>query len=203
MAKVRTAERASANVTASGDRGGMIRPQEAVRRVEGDGAQTEDGPSVLLQVANHVLSGAFYATRLYRDLREKTGLVYNVGASLDAGRTRSLFTISYGCAPANVDRARALVERDLHDMRTTAVSPAELQRSKALLVRQLPLAESSLARIADGLIQRSLDGLPLDEPEQAARRYLQTTSEAARAAFARWVRPGSFVQVTLGPLPGP
>ena len=34
-----------------------------------------------LQLGNHVLGGGFYATRLYRDLREKSGLVYFVDSS--------------------------------------------------------------------------------------------------------------------------
>src|SRR5208282_4163194 len=40
-----------------------------------------------LQLGRNVLSGAFYATRLYRDLREKSGLVYSVEAFLQAGKT--------------------------------------------------------------------------------------------------------------------
>ena len=42
-----------------------------------------------LEVGNHVLGGGFYATRLYRDLREKTGYVYYVSNELQARRTRS------------------------------------------------------------------------------------------------------------------
>ena len=41
-----------------------------------------------LELGNHVLGGGFYATRYYRDLREKGGLVYTVGSSFDVGRTR-------------------------------------------------------------------------------------------------------------------
>ena len=44
-----------------------------------------------LQVSLNILSGAFYASRLSRDLREQSGLVYTVDAFLDAGKTRSLF----------------------------------------------------------------------------------------------------------------
>ena len=42
---------------------------------------------------DNVLGGGFYATRLYRDLREKTGLVYTVSNRLDAGRTRAAFSM--------------------------------------------------------------------------------------------------------------
>jgi zinc protease len=43
--------------------------------------------------------------------------------------------------------------------------------------------------------------MPLDEPLRAATQYLQTTAAEVQAAFAKWIRPGDFVQVTLGPKP--
>ena len=44
-----------------------------------------------LELGNHVLGGAFYATRLFRDLREETGLVYTVSSTFDVGVTRSIY----------------------------------------------------------------------------------------------------------------
>lgn len=155
----------------------------------------------ILQVGTHVLSGAFYATRLYRDLREETGLVYAVEAFLNVGKTRSTYGVFYACDPQNVSKARAIVERDIREMQTKLVIPVELQRAKALLIRQIPLSESSVDSIGGMLMHFSLEGLPLDEPLRAARHYLKITAPQVRAAFARWIRPEGFVQVTLGPSP--
>ena len=52
-----------------------------------------------LQLGNHVLGGGFYATRLYHDLRQETGYVYNVDVRLNAQKTRTLYTVTYGCDP--------------------------------------------------------------------------------------------------------
>ena len=154
-----------------------------------------------LEVGNHVLGGGFYATRLYRDLRERTGYVYYIANELQAKRTRSVFAVKYECAATNVSRARDLVERDLKQMQTTEVSPAELQQAKALLLRQIPLAEGSEAHVAAGLLQRAVTGLPLDEPVRAARIYDSVTAEQVRTAFAKWIRPEDLVQVVRGPAP--
>lgn len=154
-----------------------------------------------LELGNHVLGGGFYATRLYRDLREKAGLVYTVSNRLDAGRTRTAFTVSYACDPVNVSKARALVERDLRDMQTSPPTAEELQQAKALILRQIPLAESSETSIAGGLLGRAVMGLPLDEPVQAAERYSALTGEQVKAAFAKWIKPQDFVQVVRGPRP--
>ncbi len=152
-----------------------------------------------LQLANHILGGGFYATRLYRDLREKTGYVYNVDESLDAGRTRTSFSVSYGADPVNVPKARALIEQDLTAMQTAAPSPGEMQQARAMLLRQLPLGEASESQIADGLLARALVRLPLDEPVRAAEKYQALSAEEVRTAFAKWVRPTDLVEVIQGP----
>jgi len=89
----------------------------------------------------------------------------------------------------------------LRDMQTVSPSNHELEQAKALLLREIPLSESSVEAIAGGMLSRTITGLPLDESIQAARRYLALTPEDVRAAFAKWVRPGDLVQVTQGPTP--
>ena len=154
-----------------------------------------------LQLGNHVLGGGFYASRLFRDLREHAGLVYDVSSSLDVDQTRALYVVRYACDPPNVRRARTIVERNLRAMQMTPITSDELQQSQAQLLRGIPLSESSMDRIARGLLWRSTHDLPLDEPTLAAQRYLKLTAIQVKAAFAKWLRPGSLVQVTQGPTP--
>jgi zinc protease len=177
------------------------RVQTAVTLAQTLGLKRSDPDYYTLQVGNHVLSGAFYATRLYQDLRERAGLVYTVESFLDVGKTRSLFGVAYACDPENVSKARALVERDLREMQTILVTPAELRQAQTLLIRQIPLSQSSTDGIAAELLGLSLEDLPLDEPVRAAKRYREITPPKLRAAFTRWIRPADFVQVTLGPGP--
>ena len=154
-----------------------------------------------LQLGNHVLGGGFYATRLYHDLRQVAGYVYNVDVSLSASQSRATYSVTYGCNPENVSKARTLIQRDLEQMRTQDVSPAELQQAKAMLVRQIPLGESSEGAVAEGILSRALIGLPLDEPIQAAKRYAELNADQVKAAFEKYLRPDDFVQVVRGPTP--
>jgi zinc protease len=154
-----------------------------------------------VQLGNHVLSGGFYATRLYHDLRQVAGLVYEVDDSLTATNTRAGYTVTYASDPANVSKARALIQRDLIAMQNENVTPQELQQAKALLLRQIPLAEASYDAIGEGLMQRAEIGLPLDEQITAGKRYFDLTADQVRAAFSKWVRPGDFIQVVRGPVP--
>jgi zinc protease len=154
-----------------------------------------------LQLGDHVLGGGFYATRLYHDLRQVAGYVYNIDVRLDASRTRARYVVTYGCDPQNVSKARALIARDLEQMRTRKVTQHELHQAKASLLRQIPLSEASQEAVARGILRRAEVGLPLDEPQVAARKYYSLTADEVRSAFQQWIKPQDFVQVVRGPAP--
>jgi zinc protease len=175
------------------------RVQSKVDLAETLGLNRFDPDYYALELGNHVLGGGFYATRLYHDLRETTGLVYFVSSSFEIGKSRGLYRVSYACDPQNISKARAIVVRDLHDLQSASVSSNELQQAKAMLLRQVPLSEASVNRIAEAWLNRSDIGLPLDEPAIASQHYLDLTAEQVKAAFAKWLRPDDLVEVILGP----
>jgi len=177
------------------------RVQDDVRLAETVGVTRSNPDYYALDLGNHVLAGAFYATRLYRDLRERRGLVYHVGSSLHMTKTRGMIQLEYACDPQNVTRARAILERDLGEMRTTLVRPSELLQARGLMLSSIPLNESSEGEIAKGLLSRSADDLPLDEPLRAAERYMELDADDVKTAFRHWVRPDRLAEVVLGPGP--
>jgi len=154
-----------------------------------------------LQLGNHVLGGAFYATRFYRDLRKNAGLVYFVSSDFQVGLTRGVYQVNYACDPPNVFKARNIVVRDLQEMRTNNISDDELHQAKVLVLRKIPLSETSFDQISGGWLSRSELDLPLDEPVRAGKLYLQMTPSEIREAFHKWIRPEDFVQVSQGPAP--
>jgi zinc protease len=154
-----------------------------------------------LQLGNLVLGGAFYATRLYRDLRKDSGLVYAVQSQFEVGKTRALYEVEFGCDPPNVSKARAIIERNLNDMQTKPVSADELQQAKAQWLREIPLSESSVSSIASTLLSLATRDLPLDEQTRAAQRCSTMTAEEVQAAFAKWLHPADLVQAVQGPEP--
>ena len=154
-----------------------------------------------LELGSAVLGGGFYSTRLSIELRKNTGLVYSVGSTLQAGRTRGAYFIQYACDPQNVGKAEQIAVQELKSMQTAIVGSDELLRVKALLLRRIPLSEASVEGIAHDLIEGREYDLPLDEPERAARRYIELTAADVQAAFRQWLRPADIVRVSQGPAP--
>jgi zinc protease len=177
------------------------RVQDVVVLAQNLGLTRADPDYYALELGSALLGGGFYSTRLSIDLRKNAGLVYSVSSMLQAGRTRGAYLIEYACDPANVSKAADIAVHEVKAMQTAPATADELLRIKAMLIRQIPLGESSVDEIAHGLVGRADIGLPLDEPTVAARRYVALGGNDVQAAFAKWMRPDDIVRVTQGPPP--
>jgi zinc protease len=112
-----------------------------------------------------------------------------------------VYLVRYACDPQNVVKAQDIVIRDLKALQTQPVGDDELRRVKALLLRRIPLSESSIDDIAQGFIHRRDLDLPLDEPILAAKRYIELEPLDVQTAVQKWLRPDDLVRVTQGPAP--
>ena len=155
-----------------------------------------------LVLGNAILGGGSSGpeqSRLFRNLRQNTGLVYNIGSEFSADATRARFTINFASSPENVDRIVSLVGDDVTKLRTEPVGAFELSLVKASIVRRTVISASSIGAIGGELLDSASSGRPLDESRQDAARILATTADAVKTAFATYIKPENFVRVTVGP----
>jgi zinc protease len=175
--------------------------QDSVQMTQTIDVTQKDPDRYALQLGNQVLGGGFYASRLYHDLRDESGLVYTVNTGFGLDKHRGTYTVSYGCDPDKVAAARAMIVRDVKQMQTAPVSATDLKRAKGILLRRIPLGESSFGAIGGQLLSLSIEGKPLDAPTIAGRHYLQLTAPDIQAAYAKHIRPDAFVTAVKGPAP--
>lgn len=154
-----------------------------------------------LQLGNQVLSGGFYASRLYRELRAERGLVYYIQSGFDTARKRAALRLAFGADPTQVTTASQLIVEAYERMQKEPVSAEELHRAQAALVRQVALKEASASAIGTGLLQLVNLNLPLDEPVRNAKHYLQLSAKDVQAAYKKWIRPHAMVRASEGPKP--
>ncbi len=156
-------------------------------------------PDRFVLMLGNTMLGSGFSSRLYKDLRVRTGYVYSVESELDWSRTRGDYAIEFGADPVNVPKARALALADIKSLQLTPVSDGELTRAKAETLRRLQMQRDSIDAIA-GLDLRLVDlGLPLDEEELAAKRYYSATAPEVQNAFKTWLRPDDLAEVVKGP----
>jgi zinc protease len=153
----------------------------------------------LLHLANTVLSGGFYASLLFHDLRELHGYVYSVSSSLAPGRNRSTFEVSYGADPQNIGRAERLVIDDLSKLQKEPIDNDRLTRAKALVLGELPVSVESYDGIGSQFLTLAGREQPPDQFEREASAMLGATPAMVQAAIAKWIRPADFVRIVTGP----
>ena len=175
--------------------------QDSVQLAQMIDVNRDDPTRFALTLGNEVLGGGFYASWLYRDLRDKSGLVYNVSTGFDLDKHRGSYTVSYGADPDKVQAAQAMVLQDLKLIQSAPVSQTDLDRAKGILLRRIPLSESSFDGIAGQLLTYAEDGRPLDEGLIAAKHYLELTAPQVQKAYAEHIRLDGFVTAVKGPAP--
>lgn len=177
------------------------RVQSSVELAETVGLLRTDPDWAPLQVANAVLTGGFYSSLLYHDLREVHGYAYSVSSGLNAGKVRSAFSVEYACDPQNIVPAQAQVVAVLKQLQTQPIESDRMLRSKALLMGDIPIREASYGGVSRQLLNYATRGLPLDQNMIDARAELSTTPAQMEAAMSKYVRPDDFVRVVTGPGP--
>ena len=177
------------------------RVQSSVELVELNDLRRTDPDWADLQLANAALTGGFYSSILYHDLREVHGYVYSVGSHFGVGKTRSSYSVRYACDPQNIIPAEDAAVGDLIRVASTPLPQSSLLRAKALLLGDVPIAQASYGGVASLFLNYAKQGLPLDQYQSDAEHYLQASAPQVQAAFAKWVRPHDFVRIVTGPGP--
>ncbi|MBI2104901.1 MAG: insulinase family protein [Candidatus Omnitrophica bacterium] len=85
----------------------------------------------------HVVLGANMSSRLFREVREKRGLVYEIGTQIKRFHDTGAFVVHAGCDTGKLAETVRTIFTELARMRRGAVSRAELKRAKDYYTGQL------------------------------------------------------------------
>lgn len=176
------------------------RIQSQVRLAQVSALTRTDPDFAPLSVANESFGGGG-SSILFHDVRDVHGLVYGVFSRTGFERDRSTFEVQFASDPGKIAQAQALIMADLNELSQKGLEPNELSRGKASLVSQLPMRVASFDGIARQLIAYAQFGLPLNQATIDAQNEIGVTNDQLKAAVGKWIRPGGFVRVILGPGP--
>lgn len=151
-----------------------------------------------LRLANVYLSGGFYATPLYHVLREKLGLVYNVGSNVDFQKHRGIFKLHYGSYPQKVDEAHDAALKVLKKVISKPLTADQLHLAKSIGLRRVELRQQSVRGVARSWINHSENGLPLDQGYVTAHHWEKLTPAEIQKALKKYLDPSRLSTVVLG-----
>jgi zinc protease len=147
-------------------------------------------------VLNHILAGGM-TSRLYREVREKRGLVYSISEQLVWFRETAFVM---GSTATRADRANDTIEtteKEIRRIATEGPTQTELDEAKSYLKGSQMLSLDTSSKIAGALLQYQIDNLGIDYIDR--RNSLVdavTLDDAKRVAKRLWDQ--RFLTVVVG-----
>lgn len=151
-----------------------------------------------LDIVNHVLGGGL-SSRLFDEIRERRGLVYNVQSGLSAHVDAGSWMVYAGSHPDRAPEVRALIEAEIERMAMDGPTEEEVEVAKGYLVGAYELGlEDSGARMSrlGGMLTLLGHVIDIDDQiQQWASVDGDSLQRVSRAVFG-----GKHLSVTLGPV---
>jgi predicted Zn-dependent peptidase len=182
----------------------------SVRFVDKDTTQThlrvghlsikeDDADYVPLAIANDILGGSSFRSRLFNDVRTKRGLAYSVASRLNAGmHDQGIWLMR---AETKSVSTQEVIERfisNIERMRSELVSDAELAEAKEAYVNSFIFSFSSPSAIVGRLVELEYDGLPKDFLQQLRDKVVKLTKEDILAAAKKHLHPDRLKIIAVG-----
>mgnify|MGYP001237896243 CR=1 FL=1 len=185
-------------------------PKPIVRFVNKETSQTHlrlghlsikqhDPDYVSLAIANDILGGSSFRSRLFNDVRTKRGLAYSVGSRLNTGvHDQGVWLMRAETKLPSTQEVIARFVANMERMRTELVTDNELAEAKEAYVNSFVFSFGSPSAIVGRLIELEYDGLPKDFLQQVRARVVALTKEEILAAAKKHFNPERLTIVAVG-----
>lgn len=151
-----------------------------------------------LYVANHVLGGGGFTSRLYDEVRSKRGLVYGVYSHFSPMERAGPFRIQLQTRGDQVDEALDVVRDVFNDFNAQGPSAEEVEDSILNITGGFPLRIDSNEDITGYLAMMGFYGLPVDYLERFPGQIRDVDADSAHAAFLDALGQRPRVTVIVG-----
>jgi zinc protease len=172
-------------------------PQTAIR-IGGVGLKRNDPDFIAAYVADHILGGGTFSSRLYTAVREERGLAYSVGSALLPYEHSGATIAATSVDAVNADSAVKLMLDEIKRFAAEGPTQAELDAAKDYLVGNFALRFDSSQKIARNLLQFQLDDLGVNYINQRNDLIRAITLDDVKRV-ARRLYAGPLAVVTVGP----
>ncbi|MEX2576508.1 MAG: pitrilysin family protein, partial [Halofilum sp. (in: g-proteobacteria)] len=151
-----------------------------------------------LVVANHVLGGGGFSSRLMSEVREERGLVYGISSGFSPMSARGPFRVQLQTRGDQTGEALEVVNAQLKRFVQEGPSAAEVDDAVSNITGGFPLEVDSNSELTGYLSMIGFYELPTNYLQQYRDRIAEVDAEAARVAFAEVVGDQPLVRVIVG-----
>ena len=162
------------------------------------GIERKDPDFYAAYVANHILGGGGFGSRLTEEVREKRGLAYSVYSYLYPNDYAPLWMGGVGTNNLQVADSLDLIRREIERMRAGEVTAEELKDAETYLTGSFPMRLTSNDAVAGLLVGIQREDLGLDYLETRNDYIEAVTLDEVRRVAKRLYDPEQLLTVVVG-----
>jgi predicted Zn-dependent peptidase len=159
-----------------------------------------DSPdSYALQIMNDILGGGGFTSRIMSRVRSDEGLAYSAGSSFGLGvYYPGTFRAALQSKSATTAQAIEIVLEEIQRIRTTKVSPEELETAINYAVEVFPRNFATAAQIAGTFAQDEYTKRPADYWETYRDRIRAVTADEVLRVAQAYLHPDKLIILVVG-----
>lgn len=162
------------------------------------GIDDNDPDWIALTVANYIVGGGGFSSRLMDEVREKRGLVYGIGSGPSVRDLAAFIRGSAQTENKDVKEALTVIRAELQKLVDAGVTDAEVRDAKTYLTGSFPLSLSSNADIASVLHSIQWDGRDIGYINRRNALIDAVTRADVERVLRRLYAPENFTFVVVG-----
>ena len=163
-----------------------------------EGLLRSDPDFIPAYIANFILGGGGFGSRLTEEVREKRGLTYSVYSAMYAYRKAGVFFASAGTRNEKAAEALKVMKAEIARMASEGPTEKELEEAKTYLIGSYPLRYDSNAKIAANLLAIQRDHLGIDYIRNRTAMIKAVTLEQVKKAARKILRAQGLKTILLG-----
>jgi predicted Zn-dependent peptidase len=144
--------------------------------------------------------GGGMSSRLFQELREERGLVYNVYSYHTLFQDVGLLATYTGCSPQNLNSVLDIIRAEFADIEAKGIKPGELHRAKEQLKGSLMLSLESTANRMSRLAKAELFQETLYSPDEMIAKINAVQPDEVQQVARRLLNNNNMVYAAIGPI---
>ncbi len=153
-----------------------------------------------LLVMNYILGGGGFASRMVTDIRDNSGLVYDISSGFSPGLYPGSFEVSFQTKNASADIALEKALGEIRKIQSAPVNDKELADAKAYLIGSFPLKLDTSEKLAGLLPYIEFYGLGLDYLDRYPSLINAVTKQDVLRVAKTYLHPDRYGLVVVGNL---
>jgi len=148
----------------------------------------------------HIVLGANMSSRLFREVRERRGLAYEIGTAVKFYQDTGAFVVHAGVDNRRVKETLEVILEQLREIKKTAVGSEELKRAKEYYVGQLRLGLEETVGHMGWLGENFVSLNKFLWPEEIIRRVKKISPDKLKRLANKILKRSKLNLALIGPL---